>query len=172
MDNNTRALLVKLIQANPGATDEKLRKAFVKKIRASPIGHLINPGKLVDDGVDWDAWRAAIRQVRKGARKRSRATRPAGQGPWKPKSFHSRVGWVERSGAKMIDSTEEEISFLRKLERLDASLVLQGNMALLKIDRLIPDYITCESTSVYTAVFTITERGRQLLQTIDRHKPR
>ena len=72
----------------------------------------------------------------------------------------------------MIDSTEEEISFLRKLERLDASLVLQGNMALLKIDRLIPDYITCESTSADTAVFTITERGRQLLQTIDKHRPR
>jgi hypothetical protein len=29
------------------------------------MGHLINPGKLVDDEVDWDAWRAAIRQVRK-----------------------------------------------------------------------------------------------------------
>jgi hypothetical protein len=64
MDNNTRALFIKLIQADPGATDEKLRKAFLKQIRASPMGHLINPGKLVDDGVDWDAWRAAIRQVR------------------------------------------------------------------------------------------------------------
>jgi hypothetical protein len=65
VDNNTKALFVNLIQANPGATEEKLRKAFLKKIRASPIGHLINPGKLADDGVDWDAWRAAIRQVRK-----------------------------------------------------------------------------------------------------------
>jgi hypothetical protein len=65
MDNNIKALFVKLIQANPGATDEKLRKAFLKKIRASPLGHLINPGKLADDGVDWDAWRAAIRRVRK-----------------------------------------------------------------------------------------------------------
>jgi hypothetical protein len=65
MDNNTRALFIKLIQANPGATDEKLRKAFLKQIRASPMGHLINPGKLADDGVDWDAWRAAIRRVRK-----------------------------------------------------------------------------------------------------------
>jgi hypothetical protein len=72
----------------------------------------------------------------------------------------------------MIDPTEEEISFLRKLERLDASLVLQGNMALLEIDRLIPDDITRESTSVDTAVFTITERGRLLLQTIDKHRPR
>jgi hypothetical protein len=38
MDNNTRALFVKLIQADPGATDEKLRKAFLKKIRASRWG--------------------------------------------------------------------------------------------------------------------------------------
>jgi hypothetical protein len=72
----------------------------------------------------------------------------------------------------MIDLTEDEISFLRKLERLDASLVLQGNMALLKIDRLVPVYVACESTGVDTAVFTITERGRLLLKTIDRHRPR
>jgi hypothetical protein len=65
MDNNIRALFVKLIQANPGATDEKLRKVFLRQIRASPMGHLFNPGKLVDDGIDWDAWRAAVRQVRK-----------------------------------------------------------------------------------------------------------
>jgi hypothetical protein len=65
MDHKTRAFFVKLIQANPGATDEKLQKAFVKQIRASPMGHLINPGRLVDDGVDWNAWRTAIRQVRK-----------------------------------------------------------------------------------------------------------
>jgi hypothetical protein len=71
----------------------------------------------------------------------------------------------------MIDPTEDEISFLRKLERLGAPLVLQGNMGLLKIDRLIPDYITCVSTSVDTAVFTITEKGRLLLQTIDKHGP-
>jgi hypothetical protein len=65
MDNNTRALFIELIKANPGAPDEKLRKVFLKQIRASPMGHLFNPGKLVDDGMDWDAWRAAIRQVRK-----------------------------------------------------------------------------------------------------------
>ena len=65
MDNNTKALFIELIKANPGATDEKLQKAFLKQIRASPMGHLFNPGKLVDDGVDWDAWRAAIRRVRK-----------------------------------------------------------------------------------------------------------
>jgi hypothetical protein len=65
MDNNTRAFFVRLIQANPGATDEKLRKAFLEEIRASPMGHMVNPRKLVDDGVDWAAWMADVRQVRK-----------------------------------------------------------------------------------------------------------
>jgi hypothetical protein len=80
MDNNTRAFFVRLIQANPGATDEKLRKAFLEQIRASPMGHVVNPRKLVDDGglgcVD-----GRCSPSPQGARKRSRATRPAGQGP-------------------------------------------------------------------------------------------
>ena len=42
----------------------------------------------------------------------------------------------------MIDTTEDEISFLRKLELRDGKLVLQGNLSPLKIDRLIPDYVT------------------------------
>ena len=65
MDNDTRAFFVKLIQANPGATDEKLRKAYLDQIRASPMGHVVNPRKLVGNAVDWDAWMAALRQVRK-----------------------------------------------------------------------------------------------------------
>ena len=65
MDDNTRAFFVKLIQANPGATDEKLRKTFLEQIRASPMGHIVNPRKLQDDGVDWSAWMADVRQVRK-----------------------------------------------------------------------------------------------------------
>jgi hypothetical protein len=65
MDNDTRAFFVKLIQANPGATDEELRKAYLDQIRASPVGHVVNPRKLVDDAVNWDAWMAAVRQVRK-----------------------------------------------------------------------------------------------------------
>ena len=64
MDDNTRAFFVKLIQANPGATDEKLRKAFLEQIRASPMGHVVNPRKLQDDGVDWATWMADVRQVR------------------------------------------------------------------------------------------------------------
>ena len=65
MDNNTRAFFVKLIQANPGATDEELRKAYLDQIRAGPMGHVVNPRKLVDDAVNWDAWMAAVRQVRR-----------------------------------------------------------------------------------------------------------
>jgi len=41
----------------------------------------------------------------------------------------------------MIEPTEDEISFLRKLELRDGLLVLQGNLSLLNIDRLIPDYV-------------------------------
>jgi len=65
LDNDTRAFFVRLIQANPGATDERLRKAFLEQIRASPMGHMVNPRKLVDDGMAWDAWMANVRQVRK-----------------------------------------------------------------------------------------------------------
>ena len=60
-----RGLFVKLIQANPGASDENLRKTFLEQIRASPMGHVVNPRKLQDDGVDWAAWMADVRQVRK-----------------------------------------------------------------------------------------------------------
>jgi hypothetical protein len=67
----------------------------------------------------------------------------------------------------MLDPTEDEIAFLRKLEKLGAPLLLQGNMGLLKIDRLIPVYVTQESTGADTAIFTLTDNGRRLLQAID-----
>jgi hypothetical protein len=54
----------------------------------------------------------------------------------------------------MTDPTEGENAFLRKLELRAGKLVLQGNLSLLNIDRLIPDYVTREITSVDTAVFT------------------
>jgi hypothetical protein len=59
----------------------------------------------------------------------------------------------------MIDPTEDEISFLRKIELRDGNLVLQGNLSLLKIERLIPDYVTRVITSVDTAVFSLTDIG-------------
>jgi hypothetical protein len=67
----------------------------------------------------------------------------------------------------MIDPTEDEISFLRKLELRDGNLVLQGNLSLLKIERLIPDYVTRVITSVDTAVFSLTDSGRRLLEAIN-----
>ena len=39
----------------------------------------------------------------------------------------------------MIDPTEDEISFLQKLVLRGGELALQGNMSLLKIERLIPE---------------------------------
>jgi hypothetical protein len=70
----------------------------------------------------------------------------------------------------MIDPTEDEISFLRKLEPHDDKLVLHGNLSLLNIDRLIPDYVTRVSTGVDTAVFTLTDNGRRLLQANDQEE--
>jgi len=66
----------------------------------------------------------------------------------------------------MIDPTEDEISFLRKLELRDGLLFLQGNLSLLNIDRLIPDYVIRFVTSADTAVVTITDNGRRLLTKI------
>jgi hypothetical protein len=62
----------------------------------------------------------------------------------------------------MIDPTEDEISFLQKLVLRKGKLTLQGNMSLLKIDRLIPEYITHVSASMDTGVFTLTAKGWEL----------
>jgi hypothetical protein len=62
----------------------------------------------------------------------------------------------------MIDPTEDEISFLQKVVLRGGELTLQGNMSLLKIDRLIPDYVTHVSASMDTGEFTLTEKGWEL----------
>ena len=41
----------------------------------------------------------------------------------------------------MIDPTESELSFLRKLEKHCVPLALQGNLGLLHTDRLVPEYV-------------------------------
>ena len=69
----------------------------------------------------------------------------------------------------MIDLTEDELSFLRRLEKhgVGVPLPLQGNLSLLHIDRLVPEYVTRVDASGDTAVFTLTEKGRHLLQAVD-----
>ena len=67
----------------------------------------------------------------------------------------------------MIDLTESELSFLRKLKKHSVPLALQGNLSLLHIDRLVPEYVIRVDASGDTAVFTLTEKGRQLLQAVD-----
>jgi hypothetical protein len=62
----------------------------------------------------------------------------------------------------MIDPTEDEISFLQKLVLRNGDLALQGNMSLLKIDRLISDYVTHVSASMDTGVFSLTAKGWEL----------
>ena len=59
----------------------------------------------------------------------------------------------------MIDPTEDEISFLQKLVLRGGELTLQGNMSLVKIDRLIPDYVTLVNAGRDTGSFTLTEMG-------------
>jgi hypothetical protein len=68
----------------------------------------------------------------------------------------------------MIAPTENELSFLRKLAERGGQLALQDNMGLLKIDRLIPDYVTSVRASGLDArLFTLTKKGRQLLRSVD-----
>jgi len=67
----------------------------------------------------------------------------------------------------MIDLTGNELSFLRKLKKHIVPLALQGNLSLLHIDRLVPEYVIRMDASGDTAVFTLTEKGRQLLQAVD-----
>ena len=67
----------------------------------------------------------------------------------------------------MIDPTESELSFLRKLEKHSVPLALQGNLSLLQIDRLVPEYVIHVNASGDTGVFSLTQKGRQLLQAID-----
>jgi hypothetical protein len=63
----------------------------------------------------------------------------------------------------MIDPTDSEIWFVNWLViKPRGEATLQGSIALLKIDRLIPDYVTHVSASMNTGVFTLTEKGCEL----------
>ena len=76
-----------------------------------------------------------------------------------------------QKGAGMIDPTKEKASFILRLDARGGELGLQGSIALYKIDRLIPDYVTHVSASLDTGHFSLTEKGRQLAQLIKRKYP-
>jgi len=63
----------------------------------------------------------------------------------------------------MLNPTDDERSFLLWLHVRGGNLALQGNIGLLKIDRLIPEYVTQHSTGRDTAHFRLTEKGRRLV---------
>src|SRR5262249_36825247 len=65
--------------------------------------------------------------------------------------------------ANITDPTEDEISFLRKLYDRDGELPLQGNIGLLNVERLFPDYVTAQSVGSDAVHFKLTEIGRQFI---------
>jgi hypothetical protein len=71
----------------------------------------------------------------------------------------------------VINPTDDEISFIRRLHARGGELSLQGSIKLLNIGRLIPEYVTHESASMDTGVFTLTSKGRQLAQMLKHKHP-
>ena len=71
----------------------------------------------------------------------------------------------------VIDPTYDEIDFIRMLAARGGELSLGGSIKLLKISRLIPEYVTHVSASMDTGVFTLTEKGWQLAELINRKFP-
>ena len=63
----------------------------------------------------------------------------------------------------MLDPTYDERSFLLWLHESGGSLTLYGDVGLLGIARLIPDYVTQEIAS-HAAHFSFTEMGRRLAE--------
>jgi hypothetical protein len=62
----------------------------------------------------------------------------------------------------MIDPTHDEIDFIRRIMARGGEIRLQGSIKLLKIDRLIPEYVTYVSARMDTGVFTLTSKGLEL----------
>jgi hypothetical protein len=69
----------------------------------------------------------------------------------------------------MIDPTDSEIWFVNWLvNKPRGEATLDGSIALLEIDRLIPDYVTLVNASRETGVFTLTEMGWELARKFPR----
>ena len=59
----------------------------------------------------------------------------------------------------MIDPTHDEINFIRMLVASGGEIRLQGNIKILKIDRLIPEHVTQLSASTDFGVFKLTGKA-------------
>ena len=67
----------------------------------------------------------------------------------------------------MIEPTRDEIDFIRRLEEHGGEIVVEGNIRLLKIGRLIPEYVTQVNGSSEMGRFRLTEMGWQFARKIN-----
>jgi hypothetical protein len=72
----------------------------------------------------------------------------------------------------VIDPTPDEIDFIRRLFARGGEITLQGGIKLLKIDRLIPEYVSHVSLRRDIGVFTLTKDGWEIARLIERKYPR
>jgi hypothetical protein len=66
----------------------------------------------------------------------------------------------------MIKPTPDEIEFILLLEARGGEIVVQGEMRLLKIGRLVPEYVTQVSVGSDRGRFRLTEKGWELAETL------
>jgi hypothetical protein len=68
----------------------------------------------------------------------------------------------------VIEPNHDEINFIRRLEERGGAIILQGEIRLLKIGRLVPEYVTHASASSQRGHFSLTAKGWELAQLINR----
>jgi hypothetical protein len=71
----------------------------------------------------------------------------------------------------MIDPTHDEIDFIRRIMARRGEISVQGSIKPLKINRLIPEYVTRVSASMDPGVFTLTHQGWKLARLIGHKYP-
>jgi hypothetical protein len=71
----------------------------------------------------------------------------------------------------MIEPSHDEIDFIRRFGERGGSITLHGELRLLKIGRLVPQYVTHTKATSQMGHFTLTAKGWELAQLIDR-KPK
>jgi hypothetical protein len=62
----------------------------------------------------------------------------------------------------MIEPSHDEIDFIRRIEERGGAITLQGEIRLLKIGRLVPEYVTHASGGSQTGYFSLTTKGWEL----------